>query len=311
MLKSPFFTITLTALTCTSFTSIADETTQTVNNTVVLSDGSAVTLPFHIEGQLTTALLSIIDSKKARRFIDHDDFKPIEIKCDGKGTGQGIGILYFQNITASPVGAYAETVNTFAVQRKGAADLPLPCLSEQASQQEKMNYLLAAQQILVAANEEKMTAAEPLDYAMYNQHLELNNSAAIRAGIEIWGYPKSQAEFNYRIDDQYVDLQVFDEPSGRAILGFTYQRQIGMQTPLLSVGDNVLPQSLLPSPELHAQLSGMLSSTSGWVQPFNGYFWVGHAKSPTAKALRKLRFDPVAVIEYVNVKGTAYPLYSK
>ncbi|OHU85462.1 MULTISPECIES: hypothetical protein [Pseudoalteromonas] len=282
-----------------------------VSEHIQLSDGTLVSMPFHVSGNLTTAFLSIINTKQSAKFIANKAFEPIEIECDGKGTNQSIGVLYFQDITSSPVGAYAETVNTIAVRRKSAPELELPCLPVYASNQEKMSYLLAAQQIMAQANSVNMQQNLPSDYAMYNQDLELNNLSAIRAGIEIWGYPKSLADFNYRISEHYVDLQVTNIPDYTPVIELSYLRKVGMQTPLYSVGDNVLPQRFQPSSDKHAQLPGILSSESGWVQPFIGYFWAGHSSSKTAKALRKTEFYPVAVVEYTQVKGTALPLYAK
>ncbi|WP_105169538.1 hypothetical protein [Pseudoalteromonas sp. T1lg23B] len=282
-----------------------------VRDHVQLSDGTLVSMPFHVSGNLTTAFLSIINSKQSAKFVANSDFEPIEIECDGKGTNQSIGVLYFQDITSSPVGPYAETVNTIAVKRKSAPALELPCLPVHASNQEKMTYLLSAQQLMAQANATNMQQGLPSDYAMYNQDLELNSRLAIRAGIEIWGYPKSLADLNYRVSEHYVDLQVSNIPGYTPIIELSYLRKVGMQTPLYSVGDNVLPQRLQPSSDKHPQLSGVLSSESGWVQPFIGYFWAGPSNSKTAKALRKTEFYPVAVVEYTNVTGTALPLYTK
>ncbi|NOU50205.1 acetoacetate decarboxylase family protein [Pseudoalteromonas sp. JBTF-M23] len=282
-----------------------------VTEQVLLSDGTAVSMPFRISGNLTSAFLSIIKTNQAKKFIAHGEFEPIEIVCNGTGTNQSIGVLYFQDITQSPVGAYAETVNTIAVKRKSAQALPLPCLPKHASKQQQMQYLLAAQQIMAQANEQNIQQGVPSDYAMYNQDLELNNTLAIKAGLEIWGYPKSLAEINYWIGNHYVDLQVADIPDYTPIVELSYLRNIGTQTPLYSAGDNVLPQHLTPSEDKAAQLKGILESKSGWVQPFIGYFWVGPSRSNTAIALKKTGFYPVAIVEYTNVSGAALALYGQ
>ncbi|CAM4182324.1 hypothetical protein [Pseudoalteromonas byunsanensis] len=300
----------ITSLCNTSFAASLTEQ-YPVSENIVLSDGTSVSMPFHVSGNLTTAFLSIINTKQSAKFIANDNFEPIEIKCDGEGTNQSIGVLYFQDITSSPVGPYAETVNTIAVKRKSAPALELPCLSVYASNQEKMAYLLASQQIMAQANAANTQQGLPSDYAMYNQDLELNSPSAIRAGIEIWGYPKSLADLNYRVGEYYVDLHVSNLPGYTPIIELSYLRKIGMQTPLYSIGNNVLPQRLQPSTDKHTQLPGILSSESGWVQPFIGYFWVGPSSSKTAKALRKTEFYPVAVVEYTNVTGAALPLYTK
>ncbi|CAH9065181.1 hypothetical protein PSECIP111854_03623 [Pseudoalteromonas sp. CIP111854] len=276
-----------------------------------LSDGTAVSMPFHVEGNLTTPFLSIIKTKQAKKFITHSEFEPIEISCDGVGTNQSIGVLYFQDITKSPVGAYAETVNTIGVKRKTAPSLSLPCLPKNATKLEQMQYLLASQQIMAQANAKNVQQGLPSDYAMYNQDLKLNNPLAIKAGKEIWGYPKSSAEINYWVGKYYVDLQVGNLPDYTPIVELSYLRKVGSQTPLYSVGDNVLPQTLLPNNEKQAQLKGVLSSSSVWVQPFIGYFWAGPSNSATSKALRKTEFYPVAIVEYTNVTGAALALYDK
>ncbi|MBD1583684.1 hypothetical protein [Pseudoalteromonas sp. S16_S37] len=282
-----------------------------VTEQVLLSDGTAVSTPFHVAGNLTSAFLSILKTNQAKKFIAHSEFEPIEIACNGTGTNQSIGVLYFQDITQSPVGAYAETVNTIAVKRKSAQALPLPCLPKHASKRQQMQYLLAAQQIMAQANANNLQQGIPSDYAMYNQDLELNNALAIKAGLEIWGYPKSLAEINHWVGKHYVDIQVGDVPDYTPIVELSYLRKIGTQTPLYSAGDNVLPQYLTPNTNKAAQLMEILESKSGWVQPFVGYFWVGPSNSKTAIALKKTGFYPVAVVEYTNVVGVALPLYNK
>jgi hypothetical protein len=234
-----------------------------IHDSVTLSDGTVVDMPFHVEGSLTTALLSVINTKWARQLINHSGFEPIEIKCNGINSYQGIGVLYFQDITRSPAGRYAETVNTIAVKRKSAPDLNLPCLEKNATKREKMQYLLGAMQILATANAVNQANNTPHDYAMFNQHLELNSQRAITAGVEIWGYPKSFANINHWMSDHYLSVQVSDEPSYKPILQFYYKRKVGTNTPLKAIGDNVLPERLSPSLQTKSQLSGVLSSDCG------------------------------------------------
>lgn len=283
--------------------------------TQTLKDGTEVTLPFHIQGT-TTAIVSFVDSKEANKFVDHSQFKAVDITCNGESTGLGVGVLYVQDVANSPVGSYQETVNTIMVQDKSAPDMELGCPPPlEADALTKMNYLLTAFGIMGAYNQAEAESGLPHKYAMYNDHLELNSQDSINAGREIWGYPKYYSDFDVQMTESDFMVKVTDERNGKPILEFSYLRQIGLQTPLYNIGDNVIPERNIPSDDQLGQLSGVLATcdgTTGWIQPFVGNFEAyKNGGSRTGRALVRTGFDPVAVMEFTKVCGVAMPAYQK
>ena len=320
MFKKVLVAVSL-GLTLTSLQSVASEESLfqkfPVNPelTEVLKDGTEVTMPFHIQGT-TTAIVSFLDAKEANKFVDHSQFKAVNITCNGEPTGLGIGVLYVQDVATSPVGSYQETVNTVMVQDKTVPDMELGCPPPASSDSlTQMNYLLTAFGVMAAYNQAETEAGLPNKYAMYNDHLELNSQDSINAGREIWGYPKFYSDFDVQITDSDFIVKVTDERNAKPIVEFSYLRQIGLETPLYNLGDNVVPERNIPSDDQLGQLSGVLATcdgTTGWIQPFMGQFQAyNNAGSRTGRALVRTGFEPVAVMEFTKVCGVAMPAYKR
>lgn len=280
------------------------------NDSFTLKDGTSVELPFHVFDGTTTAILALNNSKIAKRFKKNKKFEIVSIPCQ---QDTGIAVLYLQNLNNTTVGAYNETVNTFMVKRKGAPDLNLPCLENTDDQIAVMQYLLGALQIMGAANQENASKGLPHDYAMYNQHLVLDNPLAVAAGKEIWGYPKVLGKVDYTITDASFKVDVASK-RGKSILKLEYSRILSTPTPFVSRGDNVMPFNRKLHKKNHSQLDGILATQPGtvaYIMPFIGTFEVGKSRNLTAKALRKTQFKPYALVEFTNVEGVAFPLYKK
>lgn len=274
-----------------------------------LDDGTEISVPFHVKGEATSAVLGLVNAKRAKRFLWNDGWKVVTPKCDGKSSGKGIAAFYTQKITESPAGAYNETVATFFIQRRNAPDLDLPCPSDLNSLEAQVNYAMAAFTTINTANAEKQSMGLPHDYASFNFHLMLDNAKAVEAG-EIWGYPKQLAQVDITLSENTHRLELAKK-NGKPLLSAEYQRKIGTNTPLYSVGDNVVPSFNLPDESKIPQLSGVLTSASGWILPFVGKFTIHSPKSVTTRFLRKTQFTPIAVLEFTNVEGVALPLYDK
>ncbi|WP_171045352.1 acetoacetate decarboxylase family protein [Pseudoalteromonas rubra] len=281
-----------------------------ITSTTYLSDGTPVDMPFHVQGEATSAVVGLIDANVAQFFLWNWQWEPVRLHCEGTAS-KGIGALYTQKITASPAGAYNETISSFYVKRRGSVDPILPCpgdMTEPSAQLDFTGKVLAA---LAAANAAQQAAGKPHNYALYNQHLMLDNPVAIRAGREIWGYPKQAADVSITITPRQHTLTLNNQYTGQSMLDVSYTRQIGVNLPLHSVGDNVLPDYLLPDYSKVPQLSGVLSSDSGWMMPFVGEFTIHSRASLTTFFLAESDFTPVAVVEFPDVSGVAMPLYNR
>lgn len=311
MYKKTLLSLALATATLLSTTSNAAslQDTYPVEKTVTLESGKEVTLPFHVEGT-TSAILSLSNNKFAEKLISNDDWEVVNLPCQ---EDTGISILYLQNVTDSPVGAYDETVLTYLVKKKDAPDLPLTCLSDTSDPLVVMDYIATAMFTMGAVNQPNVDAGLPSDYGMFNYFLELDNQDAVDAGIEIWGYPKIKSEVKHTLTEDTFSTSVKNIHSGKSVLELSYQR-VGQLMPLMLVGDNILPQDDAPSPDSLSQVKGILTTAEGTyaqVAPFYGTFEVGKLSSKTSRALRKTEFSPVGVIEFTDLEGVAFELYEK
>jgi hypothetical protein len=310
----------LTALTLSSSTfadSLLDQYPVDHNQTITLSSGYQVELPFHTYGT-TVGILGFIDAKETKRFVSHSKYKPVDIVCNGEKTGVGIGVFYVQDVTDSPVGAYHESVNTMLVQRKHSKTLELGCIPEPTGNAEAdagatLNYLLNSFTVLAEATSKQAEKGKPHHYGFYNDFLELDNQVSVKAGLEIWGYPKILSSVNIHMDDNFFTTSISDVDSNRTVVELSYSRNVGFNTPLLSIGDNILPEGNAQDGNL-AQLSGVLATadgTMGAIRPYIGTFEIGNSKSRTRLALTKTKFKPIAVLEFTDVRGVALPPYKE
>ncbi|WP_125563242.1 MULTISPECIES: acetoacetate decarboxylase family protein [Pseudoalteromonas] len=302
----------LSAMLVLSNTGYATDLSETypVTSTTYLSDGTAVSMPFHVKGEATSAVVGLIDANVAQFFLWNWQWEPVRLHCEGAAS-KGIGALYTQKITSSPAGAYNETISSFYVKRRGSADPVLPCPGDMTLASAQLDFTGKVLAALAAANAEQQAAGKPHNYALYNQHLMLDNPIAIKAGREIWGYPKQAADVSIDITPHQHTLTLANQYTGKAMLDVSYTRQIGVNLPLHSVGDNVLPDYLLPDFGKVPQLSGVLSSDSGWMMPFVGEFTIHSRASLTTFFLAESDFTPIAVLEFPDVSGVALPLYDR
>ncbi|KNC66300.1 hypothetical protein AC626_17815 [Pseudoalteromonas rubra] len=302
----------LSAMLAMSNTSYAADLSETypVTSTTYLSDGTPVSMPFHVKGEATSAVVGLIDANVAQFFLWNWQWEPVRLHCEGTPS-KGIGALYTQKITTSPAGAYNETISSFYVKRRGSTDPDLPCPGDMTLASAQLDFTGKVLAALATANAEQQAAGKPHNYALYNQHLMLDNPIAIKAGREIWGYPKQAADVSINITPDQHELTLANRHTGQAMLDVSYTRQIGVNLPLHSVGDNVLPDYLLPDFSKVPQLSGVLSSDSGWMMPFVGEFTVHSRASLTTFFLAESDFTPIAVLEFPDVTGVAMPLYDR
>ncbi|MCF2910027.1 acetoacetate decarboxylase family protein [Pseudoalteromonas sp. DL2-H2.2] len=284
--------------------------TYPVTSTTYLSDGTPVNMPFHVQGEATSAVVGLIDANVAQFFLWNWQWEPVRLHCEGSAS-KGIGALYTQKITASPAGAYNETISSFYVKRRGSEDPILPCPGDMTEPGAQLDFTAKVVAALGAANAQQQAAGKPHNYALYNQHLMLDNPIAIKAGREIWGYPKQAGDVSITITAHQHALTLANQYTGQPMLDVSYTRQIGVNLPLHSVGDNVLPDYLLPDFNKVPQLSGVLSSDSGWMMPFVGEFTIHSRASLTTFFLAESDFTPVAVLEFPDVSGVALPLYDR
>jgi hypothetical protein len=287
------------------------------NKSIALASGYVVDLPFHTTGT-TVGIIGFIDASESKKFVSHSKYKPIDIECNGEKTGKSIGVFYVQDIYSSPVGSYQESVNTMMVQRKYVDTLPLGCIPEKTGDATTdsgnlMNYVLNAFSVLSQATESEASRGKPHKYGFYNDFLELNNQVAVKAGLEIWGYPKILSNVNVSLTDDHFSATIHDLDGPRMVVDLSYSRAYGIDTPLLSIGDNILPEGNALEGNL-AQLSGILSTkegTTGAIRPYVGTFELGESKSRTKLALKNTNFTPIAVLEFSQVRGVALPPYKE
>lgn len=181
---------------------------------VTLSNGKKMSLPLHIQQGKGVVLAGLANLEALADYLEPHGLKPVPLTPT-----QGFIALYNMNYERTDLGAYQELVITVAATRDQRPRVPLlSTINDYAG-------LLAIYMPLLRGLVGDRTKDVLFTWKLYVSH-ELPR----RAGLDVWGFPKSLASIDVAVSERGVAFSI--EEGGELVMRGSYKRLLPWHVPV-------------------------------------------------------------------------------
>jgi hypothetical protein len=181
---------------------------------VTLSDGQTMWLPLHIQKGQGVVLVGFADLDRLTEYLAPEGLKPIAITPK-----QGLIALYNMNYQRTDIGAYRELVISVAATRDKRPRAPLlSALNDYAG---LLSIYVPFLRGLVSDRTQDV---------LFTWKLYVTEELPMRAGLDVWGFPKSIGDIDVSVSDRGASFYVEDQ--GELVLYGSYSRLLPWHVPV-------------------------------------------------------------------------------
>ena len=184
------------------------------NQRFVLSNGQTMWLPLHISQGKGVVLAGLADLDRLTEYLEPEGLRPVPITPT-----QGLIALYNMNYERTDIGAYKELVICVAATRDARTRAPwLSAVNDYAS-------LLAIYVPFLRG-----LVGDRTQDVLYTWKLYVTEPLPMRAGLDVWGFPKSLADIDVSVSERGASFYVEDR--GEPVLYGSYRRLLPWHIPV-------------------------------------------------------------------------------
>ena len=184
------------------------------NEVVTLSDGQEMALPLHIQDASGVVLAGLADLDVLTEYLAPHGLKPLPMT-----PSQGFIALYNMNYRRTDIGSYNELVICVAATRDPRPRVPvLSAVNDYAG-------LLAIYVPFLRG----LVGGRTQD-VLFTWKLYVTEDLPLRAGLDVWGFPKSLGDIDVEASDRAASFSVRDD--GELVMRGSYRRLLPWSVPL-------------------------------------------------------------------------------
>jgi hypothetical protein len=237
---------------------------------VTLSNGREMALPLHIQDGQGVVLAGLADLDTLDDYLEPEGLKAIAMTPT-----QGLILLYNMNYLRTDIGRYQELVICVAATRDQSPRVPfLSTISDYAG-------LLAVYVPFLRG-----LVGDRTQDALFTWKLYVTEDLPLRAGIDVWGFPKSIADIDVDVTSRTASFDVREH--GELVVRGSYSRLLPWSLPLTIDAYLATPNEFRPS-----LVRGLAENRSriGFFMPWDDFEVNGD--HPWGAALEEVGFTPV------------------
>jgi hypothetical protein len=184
------------------------------NEVVTLSDGRAMWLPLQIQKATGVVLAGLADLDVLAEYLAPEGLKPLAMT-----PSQGFIALYNMNYRQTDIGAYNELVICVAATRDPRARIPvLSTIDDYAG---LLSVYVPFLRGLVGDRTQDV---------LFTWKLYVTQELPQRAGLDVWGFPKSLGEIDVNVSDRAASFAIHE--GGELVMRGSYRRLLPWSIPV-------------------------------------------------------------------------------